>query len=151
MQRILAVVLVAGLAILPGCADSKSTTAPDSDTLQIGGTWNGSVSVNGTDARMTWTLAQIGTAITGPMAIVLPSGIVLMNGAFSGTLTGTSLAGSVAVTPGGIPIYPSCTGQLNATMNVTLGAVSTMNGPVSLVSSTCAVPFTSSTVTLTRQ
>jgi len=151
MQRFLAVVLVAGLAILPGCADSKSTTAPDSGPLQIGGTWNGSVTVSGADARMTWTLSQIGTAITGPVAIILPSGVVLMNGAFSGTLTGSALSGGIAVTPGGIPIYPACTGQLSATMNVMLGAVSTMNGPLTLVTSTCPVGFTSSTVTLTRQ
>ncbi|HMD34586.1 MAG TPA: hypothetical protein VKH42_06445 [Vicinamibacterales bacterium] len=151
MQHILAATLLLGLAILPGCAESSSTTAPGPTTLQIGGTWNGSVTVSGTDGRMTWVLSQNGTAITGPVSIGLPSGIVLMNGTFNGTLTGSALAGTIAVTPGGIPVYPACTGQLTATMNVTLGVVSSMNGPVSLVASTCTVPFTSSTVTLTRQ
>jgi hypothetical protein len=151
MQRILATALLLGLAMLPGCSESNSTTAPDSPAPQIGGTWNGSVSVSGNDSRMTWVLSQNGTAITGPVSIILSSGIVLMNGAFSGTLTGPSLAGTIAVTPGGIPVYPTCTGQLNAAMNVTLGSVSTMNGPVALVSSTCPVGFTSSTITLTRQ
>ena len=150
MRQILPVTLLLGLA-LTGCSESGSTTTPSSTTLQIGGTWNGSVTVNGTDGRMTWVLSQNNTAITGPVSIGLSSGIVLLNGTFSGTLTGTALSGNIAVTPGGIPVYPSCTGQLSATMNVTLGSVATMNGPVALVTSTCPVPFTSSTVTLTRQ
>jgi len=151
MQRIVTATLLLGLTILPGCTESSSTTAPGPSTLQIGGTWAGSVSVSGSDARLTWVLSQNGTAITGPVSIVLSSGIVLMNGTFTGTLTGSTLTGTVAVTPGGIPVYPACTGQLSATMNVTLGPVSTMNGPLSLVSSTCSVPFTNSIVTLTRQ
>src|SRR5262245_16187368 len=141
MQRLFTVMWLLGLALLTGCTESSTTTAPAPTTLQIGGTWNGSVTVNGSDARMTWVLSQNGTTITGPVSIALPSGIVLMNGTFGGTLTGSALAGTIAVTPGGIPVYPACTGQLNATMNVTLGAVSTMNGPVALVASTCAVPF----------
>ena len=150
MRRILPLILVLGLG-LTGCSESGSTTTPSSTTQQIGGTWNGSVTVNGTDARMTWVLSQNDTAITGPVSIGLTSGIILLNGTFNGTLTGSALSGSIAVTPGGIPVYPSCTGQLSATMNVTLGPVSTMNGPVALVTSTCPVPFTTSTVTLTRQ
>jgi hypothetical protein len=151
MRWILPITLLLGLASLPACSESGSTTTPSPTTTQIGGTWNGSVTVSGSDGRMTWVLSQNGTAITGPVSIGLSSGIILLNGTFSGTLTGTTLSGSIAVSPGGIPVYPSCTGQLSATMNVTLGSVSTMNGPVALVSSTCPVPFTTSTVTMTRQ
>jgi hypothetical protein len=150
MQRFLAFALVLGLSTLPGCADSKAPTTPDSSSLNIAGTWNGSMTVGDNQAGMTWTLAQSETALSGPVTLALASGIVLMNGTFTGTLTGSSLAGTVAVTPGGIPVYPACTGQLSATMNVTLGTVSTLSGPVSLVTSTCTVPFTSSVVTLAR-
>ena len=149
MQRIWAIsLLVVSLAAV-GCSDSNSPASPDS-TLNIQGSWAGPVAVNDSTARMTWTLVQNGTSLTGPVTLALTSGVVLMNGMFNGTLTGASLTGTITVTPGGIPVYPTCTGQLNATMNATLGPVSTLAGPVTLVSSTCTVPFTSNVVTLTR-
>jgi hypothetical protein len=150
MRRTLPLSILLGL-LLTGCNESGSTMTPSPSTTQISGTWNGPVTVNGTEGRMTWVLSQNGTAVTGPISMGFPSGIILLNGTFNGTLTGTTLSGSIAVAPGGIPVYPTCTGQLSATMNVILGPVSTMNGPVALVSNTCPVPFTSSTVTLTRQ
>jgi len=108
------------------------------------------VTVQTNSARMTWELAQNGTAVSGPVTMLLSTGIVLMNGAFTGTLNGSTLAGTIAVTPGGIPVYPACTGQLAATMNATIGSPSTLTGPLSVVSSTCAVPISSSSITLTR-
>ncbi|HYM23622.1 MAG TPA: hypothetical protein VEU08_10445 [Vicinamibacterales bacterium] len=138
------------LATLTGCSNNQMSTAPEPTVLNLAGTWNGAMTINGTTGGMTLALTQTGTALTGPLIISLSSGVVLLNGTFTGSLTGSSLAGTIAVTPGGIPVYPSCTGQLSTTMTVTLGTVSTLSGPVSLVSSTCNVPFTTSTVTLTR-
>jgi hypothetical protein len=149
MRGCVGVILLVVAAAAAGCTESKTTIAPDS-TLNVAGTWSASVDVSGTTAKMTWTLAQNGTSVSGTVTTALPSGIVLMNGSFVGMLTGSSLAGTIGVAPGGIPAYPACTGQLTSTMNVTLGAVSTMNGQMSVVSSACTVPITTSTITLTR-
>ena len=41
------------------------------------------MTVQTNSARMTWELAQNGTAVSGPVTMLLSTGIVLMNGAFT--------------------------------------------------------------------
>jgi hypothetical protein len=97
---------------------------------------------------MTWTLTQTGTSVTGPVAIALPTGVVLMNGTVAGTLSGTTLGFTVTVPPGGIVLQPGCSGQI-AGAN-TVASATTMNGAYSVVNSTCTTGLTNGTFTLTR-
>jgi len=97
---------------------------------------------------MTWALTQSSSGVSGPVTIALPTGIVLLNGFLTGTLTNSSLAYTISVAPGGLPLQPACSGQLQGTMTVTQ---TTLTGPMNLTSSTCASPITSQTLTMTKQ
>jgi len=96
-------------------------------------------------------LTQTGTSVFGPMLVLLPNGIVLMNGTFEGSLTGNALSYTITVRSGGIPSNPTCTGQLAGTVTVSTGTVSTLAGSYALTSSTCPTPFSSANFTLTKQ
>jgi hypothetical protein len=148
-RPILAVAIVLGLA-LTGCS-SDATPAPTT-VPSVTGTWTGELSVQGTSAMMTWTLTESGTDVTGPVFVVLPTGVVLLNGAFSGTLSGTTLAYTIAVSPGGFPSQPECSGQLAGTVTVTSLTASavTLVGSYSATSVTCQTLFSGGSFTLTR-
>ena len=100
---------------------------------------------------MTWTLTQTGTAVTGPVLVGLSNGVILLNGFLTGTMAGPSLTYTITVGPGGVPNQPACTGQLGGTMAVTISTVSTMVGPMSLLTSNCSLQLPSATMTLTKQ
>lgn len=134
-----------------GCASDKSPSGPTQPQIDLTGTWKGQLAVQGTTAAMTWTLTQTGSAVSGPILVTLPNGIVLMNGALTGTLAGTSLQYTIAVSPGGIPTQPGCSGQLGGRLTATMGTPSTLNGNYTVNSSTCTPPFASSgDINLTR-
>jgi hypothetical protein len=100
---------------------------------------------------MAWTLTQTGTAVSGPVLVRLPNGIVLLNGFLTGTLTGSTLPYTISVGPGGIPTQPACVGQLGGTMTATVGATSTLTGSYTVTSATCTPPFgASGDLALTR-
>ncbi len=141
--------IVVVLLLAAGCSDKSTPTAPSPPNLT--GTWSGALTLQDTPAQMKWTLAQSGTAVSGPVLVLLPTGVVLMNGSLTGTLSGTTLTYTIAVSPGGIPSNPACTGQLDGTAAVTSGAAPTLTGTYALKSSTCTTGFTSGTFTLTRQ
>jgi len=149
-NRLLAFVLACSVAWASGCSSSKSTTAPSPD-IDLNGTWRGQFAVPGATAPMTWTLMQTGTAVSGPVLVTLPNGIVLLNGFLTGTLSGTTLPYTISVGPGGIPSQPSCAGQLTGTMAVTVGVTSTLAGNYAVGSSTCTPPFAATgNISLTR-
>jgi hypothetical protein len=144
--------LVASLALAEACCSQSPTTpAAGPAPLNLSGTWSGDLPVEGTTARMTWTLSQSNNAVTGPVLVVLPSGTVLLNGSLSGTLASSALAYTIAVGPGGIPTQPACVGQLAGTMNATVDVVSTLAGSYAVRSSSCTTPFTGGTLTLKKQ
>jgi hypothetical protein len=143
--------LVGLMVLTTACASDKTATAPEPASASLTATWAGPIVVDGTEARMTWTLTQVNQAVTGPVAILLPSGTVLLNGFLSGTLSGTALSYTISVGTGGVPSRPTCAGQLTGTMTVTLGASSTLRGPMGVSSSNCTPPFDTSTITLNRQ
>src|SRR4051794_29713452 len=153
MQRILmALALSCALAWLPACGSSNSTpTTPTPSTVSVTGTWAANVTAVGTSARMTWTLSQSNTAVTGPVLLSLSTGIVLMNGFLTGTVNGTTLTYSIAVGPGGIPVQPTCAGQIGGTMAIVIGNVSTLTGTPAVTSSSCPVPLPVGSITLTKQ
>ena len=144
------IIFVVFLLGIPACTSSKSTTAP-TPTIDLTGTWVGTLAVSGTTARMTWTLTQTNNTVTGPVLVTLPTGVVLLNGTLAGMLTGSSLAYTIAIGSGGIPSRPSCSGQLGGTMTATIGATSTLSGTYSVTSATCTPPFaTSGNISLSR-
>jgi len=99
---------------------------------------------------MTWTLTQSSaTDVSGPVLISMTSGTVLANGFLTGTLTGISLAYAISVGPGGLPLSPTCVGQLGGTMTLTAGT--TLIGDFALRSSSCQTTITNGSITLTKQ
>jgi hypothetical protein len=140
-------------AALSGC-NGNGTTTPTAltqgATLNVTGRWMGDLTFQNVTGRMTWTLSQSGTSVTGPVLIGLPTGTVLLNGTLTGMLNGSTLPYSIDVAPNGIPTQPRCTGQLVGTMTVSTGTVPTMTGPIGVTSSTCPIQFTTTNVTLTR-
>jgi hypothetical protein len=136
-------------AILSTACSDEMPTEPTNPATNLTGVWRGSITVNNVSTTMTWTLAQTGTSVTGPVVIALPTGVVLMNGTVAGTLSGTSLGFTVTVPPGGIVAQPGCSGQI-AGAN-TVASSTTMNGAYSVVSSTCTTGLTNGTFTLMRQ
>ncbi len=148
-MAVMSLVAMLGLA---GCIENRDDgPGPSPTVLNVAGTWNGSLSVQGVQAQMTWLLAQTNSTVTGSALVGLPTGTVLMNGTLNGTVTGAVLTYTIAVGAGGIPSQPGCTGQLGGTANlVGTSPVSAMNGNYTVVTSSCAIPFTSGSFTMTR-
>ena len=142
--------LVAALTLVAGCSE-KSPEAPSSSIPNVTGTWTGDLTIEGVTGRMTWTLTQSGTSVSGPVLVSLPSGTVLLNGTLTGTLTGTSLPYTINITAGGVPTRPSCTGQLTGTMTLTVASSSTLQGPMAITSNTCTPPLTGTSLSLVKQ
>ncbi len=139
------------LAILAaGCGDDNDSPldpTPTPQVLNLAGTWRADVNIPNTPARMVWVLSQSGTAVSGQVTLGLQTGTVVLNGALTGTASATSLTYTIAVAPGGIPMNPTCTGQLGGTLT---GSSTTLTGPLNVVSSTCSAPIPSTTITLTK-
>jgi hypothetical protein len=147
-MRCAKVLLLLALVTTVGCGSSESPSAPS--PVSFSGNWAGDLTVQGTMARMTWALTQSGSTVTGPVLIVLPSGVVLLNGALSGTASGSTLTYTIDVKAGGIPSDPGCTGQLGGT--ATIGAVrSVINGSYAISSSPCATALSTGSFAMTKQ
>lgn len=147
MRTIRTAFLIVALFFAPGC-DDDTPTRPSDPPLNISGTWRGAITVDNTPAQMTWTLTHTSASVSGPVVVALASGTVLLNGALTGTLTGMTLTYTIAVPAGGIPLQPSCSGQIGGTTTVI--SASTMSGTFAVTSSTCSTGLTSGTFTLTR-
>jgi hypothetical protein len=132
------------------CSDKSTPTSPAPTQIDVTGRWATDISIQGLTGRMTWTLTQSGGGVTGPVLVSLSNGFVLLNGFMTGTLTGSSLAYTITVAPGGVPNQPACSGQLGGTMTVTIGAVQTMTGPMAVTSSNCSLQLPSTAITLTK-
>ena len=150
MRHTVFILLISALLGTAACSNDSSSPTSPSTTLNLTGTYAGDITVQGAPARMVWTVTQTGNAVTGSVVVSLPSGTVLLNGAVSGTVTGTSIAYTIIVSPGGIPAQPACGGQLSGTATGTTTAPFTLSGNYNLVSSTCTSPLTSGTFALTR-
>jgi hypothetical protein len=146
-MRVIRCALLLAAILSTACGD-ELPTEPTNPTTNLTGVWRGNITVNNVSTTMTWTLTQTGTSVTGPVAIALPTGVVLMNGTVAGTLSGTTLGFTVTVPPGGIVLQPGCSGQI-AGAN-TVASATTMNGAYSVVNSTCTTGLTNGTFTLTR-
>lgn len=147
MKAIRGTLLLAAI-LTAGCGD-ELPTEPTNPATSLTGTWRGNIAVSNATTVMTWTLTQTGSAVTGPVVISLPSGVVLMNGTVAGTVAGTTLPFTVTVPPGGILSQPGCSGAIAGTS--TVSSTMTMNGTYSVATSTCTTGLTSGAFSLTRQ
>jgi hypothetical protein len=149
--RSAAALLSVGLLLfVAACSDKSTPTSPAPTQIDVTGRWATDISIQGLTGRMTWTLTQSSGGVSGPVLVSLTNGFVLLNGFLTGTLTGTSLAYTITVAPGGVPNQPACSGQLGGTMTVSIGTVSTMTGPIAVTSSNCSLQLPSSAITLTK-
>jgi hypothetical protein len=139
------------LAVSSACGDTAPTTPTTPQSTDLSGTWSGGLTVGAETARMTWTLTQSNGGVTGPVLVALSTGVVLLNGALTGTLAGSVLTYTITVSAGGIPTQPQCVGQLGGTMTAAIGATSTLTGSYAVRSSTCTTGFNGGNLTLTRQ
>jgi hypothetical protein len=130
-------------------ACDQEPVTPSNAQVNVTGTWRGTITVNNTPAVMTWTLTDTAGTVSGPVLIGLPTGTVLLNGVLAGTLTGTALAYTVSVPPGGVLSQPGCSGQITGT--TTLASASAMNGAYTVAASTCPTGLTNGNFSLARQ
>jgi hypothetical protein len=149
MQR---AILALALALCVAACDDSPPGTPTPQTVNLTGTWSGDVSVPGASAVMSWVLTHSSdTDVSGPVTISLPNGIVLLNGFLTGTISGSVLTYSISVGPSGIPLSPTCVGQLGGAVTATIGVTSTLAGDFALRSSTCPAPVSNGTITLTKR
>jgi len=140
--------LLCGVTLTAAACGNDQVAMPSPPPVNLTGTWAGDLTVQGMPARMTWTLTQAGSTATGPVLVSLSSGVVLLNGALSGTLTGAVLTYSISVAAGGLPTQPTCTGQLGG--SVTATSASTLTGAFTVVSSSCPTPLADGAFTLAK-
>jgi hypothetical protein len=151
MMRVTAsVVVLLAFLCLPGCSSEPSRAAAPSVPGVFAGTWSGDILVQSTPARMTWALVQSGDSVTGNVVIALTTGIVLMNGSFTGTASGAALTYTIAVNAGGIPLQPACTGQLGGTATAS-SSTPVLLGSYTVISSSCSSPLTGGSFELTKR
>jgi hypothetical protein len=151
-------VLAAALLLAPaaGCGSSPAAPAPTPVSLTLTGTWNGTGSDPQGDERMTWRLAQTGSALSGT-ADLAPLNAAdgscgschkFKTGSLTGTLSGTTLMMKLVFPSGGDGVpTPMCTITFDATAPVVDGSriAATYTGDDS-----CEGPFTGGTFVMTR-
>jgi hypothetical protein len=140
------------LSCLAACSETTTPNTPSTPAASFAGTWTGDLVLQTATTRMTWTLSQSGSTVTGPVIVGLPTGVVLLNGTLNGTAATATLTYTISVQPGGIPSQPACSGQLGGTVTESSGtSPATLSGSYAVSSSTCATPFSSGSFTLTKQ
>jgi hypothetical protein len=156
-RRALRFLVLAAVASAAACTSDTNPT-PLATALTLDGTWRSNVvTVQGESAAMAWVLTQNGNAVSGPVTVSVPSGIVLLNGFLTGTVTNAASTTAtmtylVSIGSGGIPTQPACAGQFGGTMNATVaGGTTSMTGDFGVKSTTCTAPFASTTLTMTKQ
>jgi hypothetical protein len=148
MRKLFATLFVLGCTA--ACSVERTTTTQPTPTNTLTGTWSGDLPLLGATPRMTWTLTQTDASVAGPVLVLLPSGTVLLNGALTGTVSGSTLTYVINIGPGAIPSQPTCTGQLTGTASASFGTPSLLAGTYSVASSTCSTPFSMGPFSLTR-
>lgn len=114
----------------------QSTPAP-SPTLNVAGTWSGTVGLpmSGTALRLTWVATQAGTFVTGPATLIKPGANVPGAGTLNATLSGNRLTLTYVLGAGTVLGFDNCTisGSGSATVTDT-----TMTGDLSLTFASCS-------------
>jgi hypothetical protein len=138
-------VLALTLTSIVGCGSSSSSSptapsgsaAPAASTLNLAGTWTGSIAVQG-DPQPTpirsWTITQTGASVSGPAVV----GVEDENGAqatvtatMSGTVSGSQLQATFTVPVGAIPDPSLAACGFSGTGTLTASA-SSISGPMTV-------------------
>jgi hypothetical protein len=141
---------VPALLVLLACGNGNSPSPPSASS-NLTGTWAGDLSILNTAARMSWVLTQSTNTVAGPVLILMPNGVVLVNGTLSGTLSGLTLTYTIDLAPGGIPSQPGCSGQLGGTVTLGTGQTSTLSGSYVVRSTTCPIELSTGSFVLAKQ
>ena len=142
-----------------GCGSSPtapqqppSSTPPES--LNLAGTWNGTGSDPHGPETLTWTLTQVGSAVSGPVQMAprfldgsCGSCHKDKKGTVAGTLSGTTLKLTLTFPAGGDVVTPMCAISFEAEAAAVTGAriSATYHGTDS-----CEDPFTGGTFEMAR-
>lgn len=150
---ILVLVITTALA----CQDTPTdpTTIGGPQPLALAGTWRGPIGVIAQSSSSligTWTVAQTGTAVSGPITLANPSTNVTFAGTLSGTLSGTSLPVTYTIPRGNVPGFPDCAMSGTSTLQA---SATIMSGTLNITYTNCQ-NFTSQTsssdaISLTKQ
>ena len=97
--------------------------------------------------RIMWSLRQNGVTVTGTANVTL-EGATLLSGTLTGTFANGTLNYIVSVPTGGASIAPECEGQIQGVANLTS---TLLVGSAAVRTSTCTVPLSNVTFTLTKQ
>ena len=125
--------VLVGVTVLLGtlaCGSSGTSSGP-SPTLELTGTWNGSIVLQGGPLNARWTATQSGTNVSGP--ITLSGQNWSASGTMTGTQSGNQLAANVSVPAGAFtsisPTLSTCamtgSGGLTASTSSVSGTINT--------------------------
>ncbi len=135
-----------GIRTPPGSMITLGSTDPQ--PMDLTGTWSGTASDSTGPGRMTWRLTQTGTMLAGSVSALTPSGTVVFNGTFSGTITGTNLRFAIEVPKGGIVGFPGCSVSINgSSTNITTSGIA----GIYTGNNSCTGPFSSGSFSLMKQ
>lgn len=138
------------LAGVPGqqtlyTAVQSTTPGP---AIDLTGTWSGNASDSSGPATMKWVLTQIGTDVLGTMTASTPSGAIVFNGAFGGTVLGLSFTFNIDIPRGGIPALPLCSATVTGSSS---SVTTTLIQGIYAGSNSCTGSFSNGTFTLVKQ
>jgi general secretion pathway protein D len=120
---------------------------PFASPLNLTGIWAGELaSIPGTP-RMTWTLTESGTSVTGIVQVILPNGLVVLNGMMTGTIVDSMLTYAITVPTNGVFLAPACSGQLTGSAEAT---PTTLTGTASPGTISCVLPISTISFVLTK-
>jgi hypothetical protein len=106
----------AGTVTCGGSSPQPATpSSPSISSVALNGVYSGRSSDTSGPGNMSWTVSQAGASVSGAVAAVTPKEAVAFTGALSGTLSGTTLSFTIAVSNSGISKFPNCSATLNGT------------------------------------
>lgn len=151
-SRLAVLVLSATVLSVLGLACSKdsstSPTPPETNTLNIAGSWAGTAADSSGPGQMSWVLTQSGSSFSGTLSMTDGSTGVKGRGTVSGTLSGTSVQFSMTVPSGGFDSpYETCSSTVSGTG---VGSSATITGSYT-GSASCSGTISSGQINLNKQ
>ena len=141
--RLCILVLLTTSALACQDAPTDPTTIGRPQPLVLAGTWRGLIGAVAQSSSLTatWTVAQTGNAVSGPITLSNPATNVTFAGTLGGTLSGTSLPVTYTIPRGNVPGFPDCAMSGTATLEA---SATLMSGTLNITYTNCQ-NFTSQT------
>ena len=150
---ILVLLVTTALACQDGPTDPTPIGPPTS--LALAGTWTGLIGVvaqSTTSLTATWTVAQTGNSVSGPIALSNAATNVSFTGTLAGTLSGARLPVTYTVARGSVPNFPNCAMSGSGTLDA---STTLMSGTLNITYTNCqnftSLTSSTETVQLTKQ